>query len=245
MYNYLEITGNNGYKISLKVWESKKTDRVIIACHGFAGDKESGAISMVAEAMLKHNVTTIAFDLPGHGESEVDGDKLTIDNCLSDYRSVIDYAKEKYKEATINLFATSFGGYLTLLLLNRYPRDYENVILRCPAIKMDECLMNEIIQDKKFEEGGFVVVGFERELKVNYSFYQELKDNKIFDLYQKNDQKMLIIHGDADTTAPTADSLKFSEMFDVPIKIVKGADHRFKKPGELEQVVKYTEEFIG
>ena len=49
---------------------------IIIACHGFAGDKESSAIEALADEMNRNNVGVICFDFPGHGKSEVDADNI-------------------------------------------------------------------------------------------------------------------------------------------------------------------------
>ncbi len=72
------------YKISAKIYllnEDIKLKEIIIACHGFAGDKGSSAIKLLAEEMIKNKVGVICFDLPGHGESQTNATKLTIDNC--------------------------------------------------------------------------------------------------------------------------------------------------------------------
>ena len=76
------VKSKNGYLISCKEWIVENPEQIVVACHGFAGDKESSAISMLAESLVVERIGTIAFDLPGHGESEVSGDKLTINNCL-------------------------------------------------------------------------------------------------------------------------------------------------------------------
>ena len=92
---YTKLNGSK-YQIDCKVWEPEKIERIIIAIHGFAGDKESGAINILAEEMLKHNTMTVALDLPGHGTSEVDGDLLTLENCIEDIQIVEDTYKQKY-----------------------------------------------------------------------------------------------------------------------------------------------------
>ena len=53
-----------------------------------------------------------------------------------------------------------------------------------------------------------------------------------------------IIHGDADDVVPVTDSLRFAEDNHLPIRIVKGADHRYKKPGELEQIIDFAAEIF-
>lgn len=247
MENYRVIKGNNGYQISCKEWEVENPKEVFVACHGFAGDKESSAISMVASCLLKENIGTIAFDLPGHGESEVSGDCLTIDNCLDDFKCVIDYVKNKFVGVKVSVFATSYGGYLALLLSRLEDVVLERVVLRCPAIKMDEIFVREILREDfdSFRSRGYTIVGYERELKVNYSFYEELVNSKVMDSYMNGYSKIIIICGDKDTTAPIEDATLFADKFGIPLKVVKGADHRFKGAGELEKVVKYTVDFVN
>ena len=241
---YTKLNGSK-YQIDCKVWEPEKIERIIIAIHGFAGDKESGAINILAEKMLKHNTMTVALDLPGHGTSEVDGDLLTLENCIEDIQIVEDTYKQKYPNIKINYFASSFGAYLLLLKLSKEPNNLNKIVLRCPAICMDKIFKNAILKEPfhVFKERGYTVVGYERELKVNFSFYKELEENQIFQKYQEKNNQILIIHGDKDDTAPIEDSRRFQKEHDTEMIVIKGADHRFKKEGELEKVVQFAKEF--
>lgn len=184
MYTSLNKTT---YPIDCKIWIPKNTEKVLIAIHGFAGDKESGMIHALAEEMLKYNTLTIAFDLPGHGTSKVDGDSLTLNNCLSDIKTVETIYKEQYPNAKIDYFATSFGAYLLLLSLVKEERKIDKIVLRCPAICMDKIFRNKILREPfhDFQTRGYTIVGYERELKVNFSFYKELKQNQIFAFFPK------------------------------------------------------------
>ncbi len=242
---YKDIISKKGYKINIKEMLPEHPKEIIVAVHGFAGDKESSAITAVANNLNKLNIGVIALDLPGHGTSEVNGEYLTLTNCLDDINSIVDYAKSEYKLNKISLFATSFGAYLAIALLNKSKNNFNKVILRCPAIKMDEILVNEILNESvtDFEKRGYTVVGYERELKVNFSYYKELLKNKLNELTTTGDN-ILIIHGDSDTTAPTIDAINFAKKNNLKISIVKGADHRFKNPGELEQVIQLTTDFM-
>ena len=69
------------YNINIKEMIPEEVEEIMIAIHGFAGDKESSAITAVANELNKQKIGVIALDLPGHGVSEVDGDYLTLDNC--------------------------------------------------------------------------------------------------------------------------------------------------------------------
>ena len=243
-----KLKSTNGYNISTKSYLSQESPKeTIIAVHGFAGDKESSAITSLAEKMLDDNTMTVALDLPGHGKSEVDGDYLTLDNCFNDILTVENYYKEKYPDANVDYFVTSFGAYLLLLLISKKNCLYHRIVLRCPAIAMDKIFVNAILNDSldEFEKNGYTIVGYERELKVNYSFYKELIDNQIFDIYQANKNKILIIHGDQDDTAPITDSIAFMKKYNTKMEIIKGADHRFKKEGELDKVVELARKFYN
>lgn len=233
------------YPISVKLWKGNEVNNIIIAVHGFAGDNESGAIDAIARAMLPYGYLTVALDLPGHGKSVTDGDSLTIYNCLEDIETVENYYKEKYPAAKVNYFATSFGAYLTLLNIMRTSNVYNKIVLRCPAILMDKIFKDAILNEdmESFKERGYTMVGYERPLKVNYSFYQKLVDTNIFEIYQKNANKIMIIHGTNDDTAPISDSYKFRDTYQTAMKTVEGADHRFKKPGELDQVIDFAKDF--
>ncbi|MBQ2407925.1 MAG: alpha/beta fold hydrolase, partial [Bacilli bacterium] len=175
------------YNINIKEMLPENPKEIMVAIHGFAGDKESSAISMVAEELMKQDIGVIALDLPGHGASEVDGDYLTLDNCLADIRFTLDYAKENFKDAKISLFATSFGAYLTLLLLTRYGNEYNKVVLRCPAIRMDKIFEDEILVGTMDEISAFVVCVECVALAI--------------------DRQALFTHQDSDTDAPGLDQL--------------------------------------
>ena len=235
------------YNINIKEMIPEEVEEIMIAIHGFAGDKESSAITAVANELNKQKIGVIALDLPGHGVSEVDGDYLTLDNCLDDIKRVEEYVKDEYKNVKVDIFATSFGAYLTLLLLTKHGNDYNKIVLRCPAIKMDEIFVNEILNDdlEEFKNKTYTIVGYERELKVNYAYYEELQNNQVIRDFNAKSDNIVIIHGDMDTTAPIKDAFEFANKFNVPVKVVEGADHRFKKEGELDKVVMHTLNFIN
>lgn len=235
------------YRISLKEYLPTRFEEIIIACHGFGGDKESSAIELLAQEANKKNIGVIAFDFPAHGESEVEGDFFTLDNCISDLEAVEEYIREKYKNVNkIDIFATSYGAYITLLKIIRNDDNYNKIILRAPAIEMGNIFKDYLLKEdiNKFLERGFAILGFERNIKITKEFYLELEKNKIIELYDKR-KEMLIIQGDEDNVAPLKDTIEFvNAINNVILKILKGADHRMKKEGELEKVVGWTLRYI-
>lgn len=243
----MKVQGKNGYFIDVKTFIPNDCKNIVIACHGFGGDKESSAITLLANKIKDDKIGVITFDFPGHGKSEVEADKLTLDNCISDLEIVEEYARNEFPNAKIGIFSTSFGAYITLLKINRNGHKYDSIVLRAPAICMDEILKNAILTEsiEKYKEKGYAILGYDREMKVPYKYYEELLDNKLFDIYSVNEE-MLAIQGTKDDMAPIEDTIRFIAEKNTKANLIKieGADHRMKKDGELDKAINFAREYI-
>jgi len=243
----MRLEGKNGYGIDVKTFIPDECENIIIACHGFGGDKESSAITLLADKIKADKIGVITFDFAGHGKSEVEGDKLTLDNCISDLEAIEEYARKEFPNAKIGVFATSFGAYITLLKINKNGHKYNSIILRAPAICMDEILKNAILVEnvEEYKEKGYAILGYDREMKVPYKYYEELLNNKLFDIYNANEE-MLAIQGTEDDMAPIKDTIRFIEEKNTKANLIKieGADHRMKKDGELDKAINFAREYI-
>lgn len=241
------IEGKNNYKIPIKEFKPNKIEKVIIASHGFGGDKESSAIELLAQKLINENIMVIAFDFPAHGESPAKGEEYLVENCINDLISVEEYVEKNYPGKPIGIFATSFGAYVTLLKINKYTNNYFSIVLRAPAICMDEIFENSIMREdiSAYKDRGYTVLGYEKEMRVPYKYYEELKNNKLFEIYNKNEE-LLIIQGTEDDMAPIDDSIRFIQEKNPKGKIEKivGADHRMKKEGELEKAINIAVKYI-
>lgn len=242
-------SSNNSYEIFCDLYlpENESIEKIIIACHGFGGDKNSSAILMLAKTLTKYNIGVLAFDFPGHGISNASGYEYTLENCIGDINDVEEYIKKELDIKNIGFFATSFGAYAVLLKINRDKKIYSSIILRCPALNMKSIFENSILRAdlKDFIKKGECELGFERKIIVTKRFYEELIKNDIFKLYNTKNE-IVIIHGTKDDVAPIEDSIKFRNKFKNIVKLfkVEGADHRFKKEGELEQVIEIAKNSI-
>lgn len=244
---YLTIPGPNGYDISLKQWLSEDGGPapVLLCLHGFAGDKESSVIAAVAEAMCRKGFRVVTFDWPGHGKSPADSSFLTVENCLRDLERVSSWCG-----APLSCFATSFGGFLAVLYLGRHPGCFDRLLLRSPALRMARVLKSFLTDEQlaAFRAGTKLDFGFTRPLLLDGSFLADL-ERPDHDAYAvpagAKGQPAAVIHGDADDVVPVGDSLSFAERNHLPVRIVHGADHRYKNPGELEQIVAFAGEFLG
>lgn len=244
MVDYFSI-GTPDYPIRCKRFlpDSADVRCVILGVHGFAGDKESGALVLLAEKTAPFGACLVCFDFPAHGDSPADESALTVKNCMRDLLTVAAHCRGAYPDADKCLFATSFGGFVTLLCSGELT-DFR-VVLRAPAVTMPELLPGVLgVTPEEFREKGAVECGFERKMTLPYSFYDELRRFDVFD--RAYSEPMLILHGDADDVVPPADVRRFCAAHPgMRLQTIHGADHRFKKPGELEAVARYATDFWG
>lgn len=235
------------YEIACKLFlpETAQVRHVILGVHGFAGDKESSMLELLAHECGQHGAALICFDFPAHGASPVDEAMLTIENCKKDLLTVAAYVTQQYPHADKSLFATSFGGYISLLCYENLP-DFR-FVLRAPAITMPQLLLENVLKldAETFRRQGAVVCGFERLIRLPYAFYEELLCQE--DLRAKAyTAPMLIHHGDRDDVVPPAVIAEFAQNHSlVQLLWMPGADHRFKNPGEMEAIVAATRHFLG
>ena len=70
---------------SARIYEPENQPKeVLIAVHGFAGDKDSSVIIAVAEDLANYGIATISFELPNHGADACE-DVLKLISCVKAY----------------------------------------------------------------------------------------------------------------------------------------------------------------
>lgn len=234
------------YEIICKMFIPEKAgvESVIIGVHGFAGDKESSMLNKLAEEVVDGGAALICFDFSAHGESPVNESEFTVENCKKDLLAVAEYINKEFPNTQKSIFATSFGGYISLLCYDMLIEF--NYILRSPAITMPELLLNTVlkISADEFKIQGFCNCGFERKIRLPYSFYTELQlqENLMNRDYQR---PIYIFHGDRDDIVPPEVVMAFASKHKYTELVwVKGADHRFKNLGEVETIVVKTKQIL-
>lgn len=222
---------------------------VIVALHGFAGDKDSSVICALAREMCEYNYHLISFDLPNHGENNSDK-SLKLNDCFKALKDIDDLVKKEYGDYKISYFATSFGGYLLLNLLSGDEYKYDKIILRAPAVDMDSVLANIILPEHGYSlevlKQKDVDLGYEKPLVINYDFYSDLLENNLRKKYE-NSNFLYVIQGKKDDVINYKNNEDFfKEKCDQNYKMYyfEDADHRFKNPGELEKIVEISKHIL-
>lgn len=224
------------YNIPCKLFEPEngQPDFVVVGVHGFAGDKESSVLTALAESLCSNRAALICFDFPAHGHSRADDCFLRVNNCKNDLLTVIGFVIKQFPQKKYGLFATSFGGYISLLCAKQLVN--WKIVLRAPAVTMAETFIQRILPISKedFLEKGGAECGYERTMFVSCDFYRDLLDNKII----VPPYSLMIIHGTNDDIVPYQAIHHLSKIHNnIKLVSIEGANHRFKRTGELECIV--------
>lgn len=249
MERYFEIN-EAGHNIRCKLYcrDVHTIRQVVVFCHGFGGHKDNSAAAKFAERLTsKHKYAAlVTFNWPCHGDDVKK--RLSLEVCLEYLRIVAEHVGEKFRADSLYCYATSFGGYLTLLYLTRMGNPFRKIVLRCPAVPMAEVLLGTIAGDGDAEllrKGREVAVGFDRKVPVSPAFVRELEENDIRKCeFLDWAEDMLILHGTQDEIVPFDQVNAFCEEQLIEFVPIQGADHRFRSQRAMDQAIKCILDFF-
>ena len=250
MEKYFEIN-KEGLNIRCKIYFEKgeAIRKAVLFGHGFGGHKDNKAAERYADHVLKKHkdVSVILFNGPCHGDDV--RKKLTLDDCMKYLGLVIRDTSERFPEAELYGYATSFGGYLFLKYIHDHGDPFQKTALRCPAVNMFAVLTGAIMRNNELDrlrKGKEVPVGFDRKIMVSPAFLDELQaaDIREYD-YLEYAESLLIIHGTADEVVPFEDSRLFAENNLIEFIPIERADHRFQDPKKMDEAIRHIQTFFS
>lgn len=224
-------------------------NEIVIGIHGFSGDKESSVLIALSKELTKISKALLVFDLPCHGEND-NAKPLNLSECINSINLVYEYVNKNFKNTKISIFATSFGGYLTLAYLSEHQQNLHKLILRAPAIYMNKVLTENILPFNGFNAETItnpVNLGYEKPLFIDKDFIAQL-NNLNLENVNPTQNYIYILQGKKDDIVSPEDNEKFFEKFYQnrhKLFYFENADHRFKKPGELNKIIQLTLEILS
>ena len=240
----------SGYSVRCILFcnDPRDIDKVVIYAHGFGGHKENKASEKFAEKLLsKHKkAAVIAYDLPCHGKDS--SPRLTLDLCNLYIDLLVNHVKTNLNATDVYMYATSFGGYLTLKYIHDKSNPFNKIALRCPAINMYDSLTSRIMTEENFAllaKGRDVLVGFDRKIKINQAFIEELKQADItkYDYIDYADD-IIVLHGTKDEVVPFDVSQSFCDENVIEFIPFENADHRFIDPQKMDLAIHEIIQFL-
>ena len=242
-----------GYSIRCRLFygehnkAARSFENIVIVTHGFGSSKETAGTATFGEHLVAKykDFGALAFDWPCHGMDA--RKKLSVKECLTYLSIVCEYCKKEFQAKALYIYSTSFGGYLTLRYIIEVGNPFKKIALRCPSIHMFEAMGNHLSDTDyaKLEKGKEISVGYERKMKMDKAFMEELKafdvaDHEYFDFADD----MLIIHGTKDEMIPIEDTRTFADNNVIEFIPVEGANHPFQNPNHMELAISKIIEFF-
>lgn len=221
--------------------------RVVLGVHGLGGSTTDAIQSSLAEEMEQFYSAVLRFDFPAHGESPMDSDELSLENCVDVLLAVAQRARERYPDVEdLCIFATGFGAYVTLVAMEdllEMPGTVK-LVIQTPSILMHETILAmKGMSLPTLRAMGKLTFYASRPFDVSYSFYQELEENRVLAAYPL---PMLILQGEDDAYIPMEDILNFRRMNEgAKLVIIPGVSHRFLEEGAWDMVLDLTRDWFN
>ena len=127
--------GNETLRGTLFVPEGRGPFPGVVFYHGWGSNKKN--YLPMAEKLAKNGVLALAFDFRGCGESDGEFKNQTNRMGIEDGKAALEFLiKQNIDKERVGIQGTSFGGYVTGMLLNEY--DFiKSIVLRAPSAHSD------------------------------------------------------------------------------------------------------------
>ena len=226
----------------------KQGERVpmVVLCHGFMGNMQSGLLIKIAELLQAQGIASIRFDFNGHGQSEGRFQDMTVPNEIVDAKKVIDYVRALPYVSSVAISGHSQGGVVAAMTAGELGSDkIKAVVLLAPAaVLRDDAIRGSTMGATydPFNLGEYVELF--RGLKLGAEYIRTAFSLPIYETSAQYQGPALIIHGTGDRVVPYTYGERFHQIWPKSkLQIIDRADHGFSK--EIEQVATSTAEFLS
>ncbi|MFC2158224.1 alpha/beta hydrolase family protein [Acidobacteriota bacterium] len=220
---------------------------VAVLCHGFATSKESRTYLDLESRLFREGIDSFRFDFFGHGESGGRFEDITVSEAVDDVLCSVAFVRQLGYER-IFLVGSSFGGLASIIAAAEIP-ELTALVLKSPVSDYISRLLvnNDGVNVEEWKTQGFIELPpFEGStLRLNYGFYPDAEKNSGYDSAGKIGCPVLIVHGNEDESVPLEQSLKLNKIIpDCSLQIIHGADHRYSRPEDFEDMLDRITRFL-
>lgn len=240
-----QITAKRGFQVpGLNAINGER--KVVLMAHGFGSEKQGHTPLYMTKGLKQAGFGVYGFDFPAHGDSPLDGNQLTMENCVDSYAAAEARVLELAPGAEIFYFGSSFGAYTTLLYLATRPHQGQKAYLRSAAIDMPQLIWRVAEEEgEAFRRDGYCdLTYYNRPLRLTWAFCEDMNRYDIFALYQAGTAQLRMIHGERDSVASPAVAQKFAAEKGAELILVPGAEHRLMEPGNPERALQAAIDFF-
>lgn len=233
---------------------SNRASNLVILSHGITTNKdEDGTYTRFAENYLAPDFDSIRFDFRGHGDSKMPTHEVTIAGEILDLMAVIRWARSQGYRRLFHL-ATSFGASVTLLVASRFSiRDMSGVVFWNPVVSYENTFINATVEWARdfFDQQDVTELAYRRGTPIPETNFligprmtMELLNLKPDQTRWPSDVRLLVIHGDQDTSVPHSDAKKYCDHNRnvADFRSLPGVDHGFDE--RLDEAFLITVEWL-
>lgn len=238
MKKKIEFYNSNGQKLAGILSEASTKDFILVMAHGFSSNKNTENFVKLAESLADKKIPSLRFDFYGHGDSEGKFEEITISEAVDDILQAISFVKS-LGYSRIGLLGSSFGGISSIMAASK-TNALKFLALKSPvsdywALEKEKYSPEELAEWKRVRYIDYI--DDDKHLKLNYSFVDDFDNHNAYEAAKKIGVPTLIVHGDADTDVPFAQSQKLIIcLANGKLHVVLGADHRYTDEGHAKEM---------
>ena len=137
VHSELHFNSHDNLSIYAQIFKAEsKPKAIIIIVHGYG--EHSGRYKHWAEKFVKHGYFVLAFDLRGHGLSEIrQGYRLSYYKFMKDLSVVCEKAESIFPEIPKIIYGQGFGGNLVINYLISGTCNFDGIIVSSPWLEAE------------------------------------------------------------------------------------------------------------
>lgn len=213
-------------------------DHAVVLVHGGGVTREEGGFfTRLAAGLAEAGISSLRYDLRGHGESEGRQEDNTLAAHLNDIRVALAYLRQATGATKISLLGTSFGGGLAAYYAAKRPEELTRLILLNPQLNYK----NRYIDQKPYWTDDHLDYDASRQLaedgylrhsptvKHGRAMLNEVFWIQPYQVLGEITAPTLIVHGTEDTFVSIEGSRQAAPRLKAEHRLVeiKGAEHGF------------------
>lgn len=196
---------------------------------------EGGFFTRIAEGLADAGVSSLRFDLRGHGESDGRQEDLTLASILNDIGAATRHVRKMTGAESVDLIAASFAGGITAYFAVEHPERVQRLVLVNPLLNYRK----RFIDDKPYWHDGQIDEEAGRELaeqgfllhnpsfKLGRALLNEIFYLRPHEAIRALTVPTLVVHGTADTFIPIESSRTAVQCIEGEVELfeIEGAQH--------------------
>ena len=207
----------------------------VILCHGMESTKDGTKHKLLGERLSRAGFSVLRFDFSYVGESEGDFADLTFRGEVEDLGGAWDFFRARVG-GPIGLLGSSMGGAVALLFAAAEPGVC--ALATIAAVARPRRVLAELrpAEIERWRREGVLSLGG---VRLRSTFLDDVETLDVLGACREVRCPTFVAHGDADRVVPCSDAEEIAAALGAEhrLKIYPGADHRFSKPADLEELL--------